>query len=121
MVIVGTFPLQFQLCSHFSHFQSTSTYIHRAVFRDFQIIATLELHNPEQLSRHQSCKVHARQIGSAPVGVIFFGRIDMKTEEKFGQGVKFERIRRITGYLVGTMDKWNNAKKAEQRDRVKHL
>ena len=32
----------------------------------------------------------------------------------------FERIRRITGYLVGTMDRWNNAKKAEERDRVKH-
>lgn len=40
--------------------------------------------------------------------------------EKFGKGVKFERIRRITGYLVGTLDTWNNAKKAEQRDRVKH-
>jgi ribonucleoside-triphosphate reductase len=40
--------------------------------------------------------------------------------EKLGQGVKFERIRRITGYLVGTMNKWNNAKKAEERDRVKH-
>lgn len=40
--------------------------------------------------------------------------------EKFGKGVMFERIRRITGYLVGTMDKWNNAKKAEERDRVKH-
>ena len=34
--------------------------------------------------------------------------------------VEFERIRRITGYLVGTMDKWNDAKKAEERDRVKH-
>lgn len=34
--------------------------------------------------------------------------------------VPFERIRRITGYLVGTMDRWNNAKKAEERDRVKH-
>ena len=32
----------------------------------------------------------------------------------------FERIRRITGYLVGTMDKWNNGKRAEERDRVKH-
>ena len=38
-----------------------------------------------------------------------------------GKGVGFERIRRITGYLVGTMDKWNDAKKAEERDRVKHL
>lgn len=37
-----------------------------------------------------------------------------------GQGVGFERIRRITGYLVGTMDKWNDAKKAEEADRVKH-
>ncbi len=37
-----------------------------------------------------------------------------------GEGVKFERIRRITGYLVGTMERWNNAKKAEERDRVKH-
>ena len=40
--------------------------------------------------------------------------------EKFGEGVKFKRIRRITGYLVGTMAKWNDAKKAEERDRVKH-
>lgn len=38
-----------------------------------------------------------------------------------GEGVMFERIRRITGYLVGTMDKWNDAKKAEERDRVKHM
>ena len=32
----------------------------------------------------------------------------------------FERIRRITGYLVGTLDRWNDAKQAEERDRVKH-
>ncbi|HCA72015.1 MAG TPA: hypothetical protein DHW78_04150 [Ruminococcaceae bacterium] len=37
-----------------------------------------------------------------------------------GEGVGFERIRRITGYLVGTMDRWNNAKLAEEKDRVKH-
>ena len=41
-------------------------------------------------------------------------------KETFGKGVKFERIRRITGYLVGTLDKWNDAKKAEEKDRVKH-
>ncbi|MCI8349158.1 MAG: hypothetical protein HFE74_06985 [Firmicutes bacterium] len=34
--------------------------------------------------------------------------------------VPFERIRRITGYLVGTMEQWNNAKSAEEHDRVKH-
>jgi hypothetical protein len=33
----------------------------------------------------------------------------------------FERIRRITGYLVGTTDRWNNAKRAEGEDRVKHI
>ena len=36
------------------------------------------------------------------------------------QGEKFERIRRITGYLVGTVDRWNNAKRAEEKERVKH-
>ena len=34
--------------------------------------------------------------------------------------VPFERIRRITGYLVGTLDRFNNAKRAEVEDRVKH-
>lgn len=32
----------------------------------------------------------------------------------------FQRLRRITGYLVGTLDRWNNAKRAEEHDRVKH-
>ena len=45
----------------------------------------------------------------------------MKYEEKkVGEGVKFERIRRITGYLAGTVDRFNNAKKAEEHDHVKH-
>lgn len=34
--------------------------------------------------------------------------------------VPFERIRRITGYLVGNMTRWNDAKRAEEHDRVKH-
>ena len=37
-----------------------------------------------------------------------------------GTGVKFERIRRITGYLVGTLDRFNDGKRAEEHDRVKH-
>ena len=37
-----------------------------------------------------------------------------------GTGVGFERIRRITGYLVGTVDRFNDAKRAEVNDRVKH-
>lgn len=41
-----------------------------------------------------------------------------RTEDDGDQG--FERIRRITGYLVGTMDNWNDAKTSEEKDRVKH-
>ena len=39
---------------------------------------------------------------------------------RVGEGVRFERIRRITGYLVGTVERFNDAKRAEVRDRVKH-
>ena len=40
--------------------------------------------------------------------------------ERLGEGVRFERIRRITGYLVGTTDRWNSAKLSELKDRVTH-
>ena len=45
---------------------------------------------------------------------------EMKKTKMVGEGVKFDRIRRITGYLVGTLDRFNNAKKAEVSDRVTH-
>lgn len=48
-------------------------------------------------------------------------RNNEKSGEIVGVGVKFQRIRRITGYLVGTLDRFNNAKRAEERDRVKHM
>ena len=35
-------------------------------------------------------------------------------------GQPFERIRRVTGYLVGDLKRWNDAKQAEEHDRVKH-
>ena len=46
------------------------------------------------------------------------GEVDL---QYVSQDEKFERIRRITGYLVGTTDRWNDAKKAEERERVKHF
>ena len=47
--------------------------------------------------------------------------VEMQRKEKLiGEGVSFERIRRITGYLVGGLDRFNDAKRAEERDRVKH-
>lgn len=45
---------------------------------------------------------------------------EIKRERVTGEGVEFERIRRITGYLVGTVERFNNGKKAEEHDRVKH-
>lgn len=46
------------------------------------------------------------------------GGVDLKY---YREGEKFERIRRITGYLTGDLTSWNNAKRAEENDRVKHL
>ncbi|MEG2173567.1 MAG: anaerobic ribonucleoside-triphosphate reductase [Desulfovibrionaceae bacterium] len=40
--------------------------------------------------------------------------------QQVGKNVGFERTRRITGYLVGTLDRFNNAKRAEEKNRVKH-
>ena len=46
--------------------------------------------------------------------------IEKNIQAKYGKDVGFERIRRITGYLVGTLDRFNDGKRAEERDRVKH-
>ena len=49
--------------------------------------------------------------------------IKMKEETKeklVGEGVGFERIRRVTGYLAGDVKRFNNGKRAEEHDRVKH-
>ena len=45
---------------------------------------------------------------------------DVREVKTIGEGVGFERIRRITGYLVGTLDRFNTAKAAEEKSRVKH-
>ena len=57
----------------------------------------------------------------------YFKTIDLIVDGEFVdvkytyENVPFERIRRITGYLVGTMEQWNDAKRAEEHDRVKHM
>lgn len=47
-------------------------------------------------------------------------RIKTADAKDVGAGIKFDRIRRVTGYLVGSLERFNNAKRAEERDRVKH-
>ena len=60
------------------------------------------------------------KFGKEPFG------IDIKVDGEFVEltydfgNQPFHRIRRITGYLVGTLDRFNNGKRAEERDRVKH-
>jgi hypothetical protein len=41
-------------------------------------------------------------------------------EKMVGEGIEFERIRRVTGYLAGDLKRFNNGKRAEEKDRVKH-
>ena len=43
-----------------------------------------------------------------------------KSKKMVGEGVGFERIRRVTGYLAGDVKRFNNGKRAEEKDRVKH-
>lgn len=43
------------------------------------------------------------------------------SERERGKGTGFERIRRITGYLTGSLNTWNASKRAEERDRVCHM
>ena len=53
-------------------------------------------------------------------GMVEMDESEMVSERERGKGVGFERIRRITGYLVGTVDRFNSAKQAEESQRVKH-
>ena len=61
-----------------------------------------------------------KKYGATPQGM------DIKVDGEYVElsydfgNVPFQRIRRITGYLVGTLDRFNNAKRAEEHDRVKH-
>lgn len=83
--------------------------------------AKAALENFEQYeTMHVSClvevgmKLIAEKSGEAAAKDYFDAH-----SEYFDEG-KFERLRRITGYLVGTLDRWNDAKKAEEHARVKH-
>ena len=46
--------------------------------------------------------------------------VEVNEKKLVGEGVGFERIRRVTGYLSGDVKRFNNSKRAEEKDRVKH-
>ncbi len=69
---------------------------------------------------HVSCLVEVgMKLIGAKAGEEAMKEYYTEHSEWFEEG-KFERLRRITGYLVGTLDRWNDAKKAEEKARVKH-
>ena len=50
----------------------------------------------------------------------FINQNKIHNKKELGQDIPFSRIRRITGYLTGDINTWNNSKKQELNDRVKH-
>ena len=92
--------------------------------------------------KHKICGVEIALVSDTPVDKVEVEQYVQRGLDKYGSGLNhmkveilqndevvltyhvknrpFERIRRITGYLVGTMDRWGNAKRAEERDRVTH-
>lgn len=79
---------------------------------DIEGIDRLEVETYLKLARKKMANLSQMSIMDAGDGMVTVGYSAHNT--------RFERIRRITGYLVGTLDRWNNAKQAEEKDRVKH-
>ena len=69
--------------------------------------------------RAGDCNVHSLAYFCENGGAMTQNKVK-NIDGKVGEGVKFERIRRITGYLVGTLERFNDAKASEVKERVKH-
>jgi len=81
-----------------------------------EIESTVELSEKEV----ETIRTRIRDLGARFAIVRPTPRDPGHLDVEFRSARPFERIRRITGYLVGTLDRWNSAKQAEERDRVKH-
>ena len=64
-------------------------------------------------------ELHSKQLTEV-IATLDPNEPDMIDIEYIWEGKPFHRLRRITGYLVGNLGRWNNAKRAEEHDRVKH-
>ena len=69
--------------------------------------------------------LHVSRLVKIGVGLIEAFGDEMKARDYYEAhkqyfGENFERLRRITGYLVGTLERWNDGKRAEESQRVKH-
>lgn len=86
------------------------------------VLAVYDFDLPEETVKKEVsiAKERAALLKKQLHSVVFFKTEDGYEVEYREPTPKFERIRRITGYLVGTMDRWNDAKTSEEHDRVKH-
>lgn len=91
----------------------------RVIIDDVEISTNDENATKEELLTYFS-EIQKRQKGKKITKMIFTVDGDYLNVEYHFVPQRFERIRRITGYLVGTVDRWNNGKRSEERDRVKH-
>lgn len=92
--------------------------------RGIEVIVEYKNNNDAPVSEKEIDAYIARARELYPTNTLDWLKLEVDGEDvgiSYGLApVPFDRIRRITGYLVGTMDRWNNAKGAEERDRVKH-
>lgn len=77
---------------------------------------TLSESETQAYIQHCQQKYHDREITSLTI-TVDGDYVDLECEFK---DVPFVRLRRITGYLTDSLERWNNGKKAEEHDRVKH-
>ena len=84
----------------------------------------VEIYNPDGLSEEfiRAEIAQAEKEKNRKARRVEFYRVDDENAREvfYWAPVNFQRIRRITGNLVGTIDRWNDAKRAEEKDRVKH-
>lgn len=84
----------------------------------------IEIHNPDHLPAKfvlDEIAQMEKEKGRRVIKCEFADNGDGTATERFWFAhVDFQRLRRITGYLVGDVSRFNNAKRAEERDRVKH-
>ena len=78
----------------------------------------MPLSEMRQYVKHYTEKYKDKRVKSLDITLVSGGFADVDINF---MPMSFERIRRITGYLVGTLDRFNNAKRAEVEDRVKHM
>lgn len=96
-------------------------FAHRYYFDD---VPNLIICSDDELSKDEVVMITNRAMSAENKGTtwveVYVEGAELQCGFHKGQVRGFERIRRITGYLVGTLERFNNGKAAEERDRVKH-